>query len=112
MKRISVFLAALACVLTLGSCKRSLNYIIGHEPSISGIVKEVYDGSILIENETGEYCVSTEAECADSMTYFSEGDNVSVYYDGYVSESYPMQINTVYAITLLNPADRSENDVS
>ena len=40
---------------------------------------------------------------------FSIGDEVVVYYDGNIAESYPMQINTVYAITLKTPADRAEN---
>ena len=46
------------------------------------------------------------------MTHFSIGDEVVVYYDGNVAESYPMQINTVYAITLKTPANRAENDKS
>ena len=46
------------------------------------------------------------------MTSFNIGDEVVVYCDGNVAESYPMQINTVYAITLKTPADRTENDKS
>ena len=38
------------------------------------------------------------------MTNFNVGDEVVVYYDGMVAESYPMQINKVYAITLKTPA--------
>lgn len=63
------------------------------------------------ENETGEYVISLDVKNKDSMTDFSIGDKVAVYYDGYIAESYPMQINTVYAITLETPADRSENEV-
>lgn len=37
---------------------------------------------------------------------------VMVYYDGSIAESYPLQINTVYAITLKTPTDRTENDKS
>ena len=43
----------------------------------------------------------------DSMTHFSVGDEVVVYFDGNIAESYPMQITTVYAITLRTPADRT-----
>ena len=38
-----------------------------HEPSITGIIKEISDNSILIENETGEYWVSRNVENKDSM---------------------------------------------
>ena len=89
-----------------------MNYIIANEPNISGIVKEANENSILIENETGEYWVSLNVENEDSMTHFSIGDEVVVYYDGNIAESYPMQINTVYAILLKEPANRAENDKS
>ena len=36
----------------------------------------------------------------------SVGDEIVVYYDGTVAESWPMQINKVYAITLKTPAGR------
>ena len=44
------------------------------------------------------------------MTHFSIGDEVVVYFDGNIAETYPMQINKVYAITLTTPADRAVND--
>lgn len=71
---------------------------------ITGIVKEAGENFILIENEDGEYVVSLTVENEDSMTHFSIGDEVVVYYDGNIAESYPMQINTAYAITLKTPA--------
>lgn len=113
MKKMIALLLALVCVLGMVGCNnRSINYIISNEPSITGIVKETNDNSILIENEDGEYWVSLNVENKDSMTHFSIGDEVIVYYDGNIAESYPMQINTVYAITLKFPADRTENDKS
>lgn len=39
----------------------------------------------------------------DSITHFN--DEVIVYYDGNIAESYPLQINTVYAISLKDPAN-------
>lgn len=101
---------SIICVLSLGGCRRDLNYVIENEPNITGIVKETMDKSILIENESGEYWVSLDVEYSDSMTHFSVGDEVVVYYDGNVAESYPAQINTVYAIILKTPADRTENN--
>ena len=113
MKKFIALVLALICVLSLAGCNnRSMNYIIANEPSITGIVQETNDKSILIENEDGEYWVSLNVENKDSMTHFSIGDEVVVYYDGNVAESYPMQINTVYAITLKTPANRAENDKS
>ena len=113
MKKLMALVLALVCVLALSGCNnRSMNYIIENEPSITGIVKETNDNSILIENESGEYWVSLNVENKDSMTNFSIGDEVVVYYDGNIAESYPMQINLVYAITLKTPADRTENDQS
>ena len=92
MKKYGIILLMLLCIFGLFGCNsKSMNYI--------------------IENETGEYVISLDVKNKDSMTDFSIGDKVAVYYDGYIAESYPMQINTVYAITLETPADRSENEV-
>ena len=113
MKKLIALILALVCVVGMVGCNnRSMNYIISNEPSITGIVKETNEDAILIENDNGEYWVSLNVENKDSMTSFNIGDEVVVYYDGNVAESYPMQINTVYAITLKTPADRTENDKS
>lgn len=111
MKKTLALLLALVCLLTLAGCDRkSMNYIIQNEPSIPGIVRDTTENAILIENEDGEYWVSLDVENPDSMTHFQIGDQVMVYFDGSIAESYPMQINRVYAITLTTPADRSAND--
>ena len=113
MKKIISFVLAMLCALTLFGCdRRSMNYIISHEPSITGIVRDTGEHAILIENADGEYWVSLDVENKDSMTSFRIGDEVVVYFDGSVAESYPMQIDHVYAITLKTPADRAENDRS
>ena len=113
MKKLAAFLLTLACVLTLAGCNnRSMHDIIANEPNITGIVRDTSEKAILIENEKGQYWVSLDVENMDSMTHFNIGDEVVVYFDGMVAESYPMQINTVYAITLKTPADRAENDQS
>lgn len=111
MKKFVVLLLSLICVVSLVGCNsRSMNYIIENEPNITGIVNEAENNFILIKNEDGEYRVSLNVENKDSMTRFNIGDEVVVYYDGNIAESYPMKINTVYAITLKTPADRIEND--
>ena len=108
MRKTIALLLALICLLTLAGCgPRSMNDIISNEPSILGIVRDTGDRAILIENEDGEYWVSLDVEAKDSMTHFSIGDQVAVYFDGNIAESYPMQISTVYAICLLQPSDRT-----
>ena len=114
MKKLIALVLVSICVLGLAACNnRSMNYIIENEPSITGIVKETNDTSILIENENGEYWVSLNVENKDG-TYspVMAGDEVTVYYDGNIAESYPMQINTVYAVLLIEPADRTINERS
>ncbi len=113
MKKLIALVLVLVCILSLVGCNnRSMNYIIENEPSIMGIVKDTNDNYILIENEDDQYRVSLNVENKDSITNFSIGDEVVVYYDGNIAESDPMQINTVYAITLKTPANRTENDKS
>jgi len=110
MKRLTALLLVLMCVFSFTGCRnRSMNDVIANEPNITGIVKDTKDTSILIENENGAYWVSLNVEMKDSMTHFRIGDEVVVYYDGNAAETYPMQINTVYAITLKTPAARTEN---
>lgn len=111
MRKWVLFILVLLCLLALAGCSnRSMNYIIANEPNITGVVKEGNEQSILIENENGEYWVSLNVENKDSMTHFHIGDEVVIYYNGNIAESYPMQINTVYAITLKEPANRAENN--
>ena len=89
-----------------------MNDIIANKPSITGIVRDMDVNAILIENNSGEYWVSCDVEIQDSVTEYEIGDEVVVYFDGSIAESYPMQINKVYAITLKTPADRAVNDKS
>ena len=50
--------------------------------------------------------VSLDVENGDSYTDVAVGDEVVVYFNGEIAESDPLQINTVYAITLKSPSDR------
>ena len=107
-----VLILALIFMFSLAGCNnRSMNYIIENEPNITGLVKEVSDHSILIYIETDGYpygadcSVSLDVENTDSYTHVSVGDEVVVYYNGDIAESDPLQINTVYAITLKTPAE-------
>ena len=113
MKKLTVVFLVMILMFSMAGCNnRSMNYIIQNEPNITGMVKTITNDAFLMENETGEYWVSLKVENKDSITHFNTGDEVVVYFDGNVAESYPMQINTVYAITLKTPADRVENEKS
>lgn len=112
MKKIFTLLLALVCVVGLVGCNnRSLDNIIENEPSVTGIVTEVYEHSFLMLGEptegypnAEEYSVSLKVENEDSYTSVAVGDEVIVYHNGEIAESDPLQINTVYAITLKTPA--------
>ena len=112
MKKYLLIILSIICMLGFVGCNnKSLNYIISNEPSIIGSVKEVNENSILLENESGEYVVSLNVENSDGIySPIVVGDEVTVYYDGSIAESYPMQINKVYAILLKEPADRTVNE--
>ena len=110
MRRFVALFLVLACIAGFAGCgSRSMNDIIANEPSIMGIVKDLCENAILIENDNGEYWVSRNVENKDSYTDLSVGDEIVVYHDGNVMESDPLKVGTVYAITLKIPADRTEN---
>lgn len=113
MKSWIAFIIALICVLGLVGCNnRTMDYIIENEPSIIGTVEEVHDNFIIVYINTEDYpneenCqVSLDVENKDSYTNVSVGDEVVIYYNGEIAESDPLQINTVYAITLKTPANQ------
>lgn len=112
-KYMTMILAVLMALGTAGCNKKSMNYIIENELNVIGIVTEVHDKyiQIYIENEGYPYgadCnVSLDVENEDGIySPIKVGDEVVVYFDGSIAESDPMQINTVYAITLQTPAVR------
>ena len=83
MKKILSLILTLFCVLSLVGCGRSMDDIIKNESSITGVVEEVYNNSILISIQTdaypyGAYCdVSLDAENKDDMVDFNIGDEVT-----------------------------------
>lgn len=84
MKKILSLILTLFCVLSLVGCGRSMDDIIKNESSITGVVEEVYNNSILISIQTdaypyGAYCdVSLDAENKDDMMI--DGCKVKVNY--------------------------------
>ena len=122
MKKKSAFVlaAVLVCVLALTGCNnKSMNYIIEHKPSVTGIVKEVHDDFVILYSDSApgypngsNWSVPLDVENQNSYTNLAVGDEIVVYHDGNVMETDPLQVGTVYAITLKTPADRAANDRS
>lgn len=117
MKKIISIIMAIICALILAGCRRDLNYIISNKPSVLGTVEEITDSAILITCKDLEgyaqdtQCwVSLDVEYEDGLSEYSVGDIVDVFYDGTINETYPLQINTVYAIFLQEPAERAGNE--
>lgn len=103
MKKILLFMFSIFVLFLVTGCTRDLCDIIDEEPSITGVVLEVNESSCLIESNGSQYVVSTDVEYKDSFTNLAIGDEVNVYYDGVIAESYPAQIHHVYAIFLRTP---------
>lgn len=114
MKRFISLILSLTFVLVLAGCNnRSMNYIIENEPSVVGVVEEVHDDYVIMYSETAEgypngsrWSISLTVESKDSYADLVVGDEIVVYYDGNVMETYPLKVGTVYAITLKTPANR------
>ena len=114
MKKLIGFVFTLACLLALVGCNtKSMDYIIENEPSVTGIVKEVHDDYIIVYSEAADgypngsnWSISLNAENKDSYTDVVVGDEIVFYYNGMAMETDPLQVSTVYAITLKTPADR------
>lgn len=102
------FASCLLLTILVVTSPPDLNDIIGREPNFKGTVLEVSDTSLLIEvsEEEDEYrssdimSVSLDIQLEDGKAEYHVGDEVIVYYDGSIAESYPAQIHTVYAILL------------
>lgn len=100
----------LICLILMYIFKPMTMNDIYSEPNFAGVVTEVFDKVIIVSVDEGEdelkssdkMRVSLDVKLKDSMTNFAVGDRVKVFYDGTIAESYPAQINTVYAILLKN----------
>lgn len=93
------------------------NDVIQHKPNFSGTVIEINDDtSILVHvNENDPIIKSSDkifvslnvkmANISVSGRDLDIGDDIIVYYDGIIAESYPAQINGVYAIFHKNSSE-------
>jgi len=118
MKKWMTFVLALACVLAMTGCNnKSMDYIIENKPSVTGIVEAVHGDYIIMYSDSAEgypngsrWSISLEVENKDSYTDLVVGDEIVVYHDGNVMETEPLQVGTVYAITLRTPVERVDKE--
>ena len=118
MKKLIGFILSLVCVLAMAGCNnKSMDYIIENKPSVTGIVEEVRDDYIIMYSDSAEgypngsrWSIFLDVENKDSYTDLVVGDEIVVYHDGNVMESDPLQVGTVYAITLKTPAERVDKE--
>ena len=103
----NLIISILIPLLILSGCATTVTPNNVHrEPHFAGVVVEVHDGAILVRANDGEdvrmssdlFYVSTDTELY-SPAEFNVGDEVVVFYDGYIMESYPAQISRVYMIS-------------
>ena len=93
---------------------KSMDDVIENAPSIQGNVMEVHEDYMIIHFVTSGYpygadcTVTLNPVYGDSYTDVLIGDEVVVYFDGNIMETAPLQLGTVYAITLKTPVSRGE----
>lgn len=103
MKKILSLLFVLVCFSALTSCGKTTESIIENEPSVKGTVVEAGETFITIdmdfsENENLAIVSTGGIKNKDSYTSFEIDDVVTVYYDGTILETYPVQIQNVELI--------------
>ena len=113
MKRIAALVLLISLFNLVGCNSNSMNSIIQNKPSVAGIVEEVHEGHIILYSDSAEgypngstWSIPLTVENQDSYLDIAVGDEIVVYFDGNVMETSPLQIGTVYAITLKAPAER------
>lgn len=116
-KFFSILLPVLCAAILLAGCGLSMDKVIATKPHFRGTVTELSETCMLVEVAEGEEAhkssdriwVSLDIELPDGKAQYHVGDEVCVYYDGSIAESYPAQVHKVYAVTIVTPAGRNEN---
>ena len=100
MKKTWVAVLVVCMVFISGCGSESVN------PYFNATVLEVYEKSVLVEPFEGEeellsfdqVVVNTDVESTHEIPEMEEGTTVRIVYNGDIAETYPAQINTVFAI--------------
>ena len=113
---LSLIILVITLILLTGCIPMNMNSVV-KEPNFSGIIEEVYEKSILVKVNENESMssdlvrVSLDLRLKDSITDFEVGEEVRIYYDGNIAESYPAQVNNVYTIRPIE-SDNQTTDVN
>ncbi len=115
MDRIFKIVFVLFNLIILTACSSTTDPSNKAVANFSGIVEEVSDQSLLIKvNKEEEEFKSSDlirvSLINDRLAYkidFNQGDEVIVYYDGRIMESYPAQISQVDSIILKEDRENS-----
>ena len=108
MKKWIVLLLAVLC-LSFAGCARDMNWVIGHEPSVRGLVED-FDGHwVTLRLTEGEQAgslvyVQRETRLQDCKFSASVGDEVQVYYAD--TSTADGRIEEVHGYLLIEPAER------
>lgn len=102
-KTLLVFL--LLCMICMAGCRNE-----AVNPYFNATVLEVYEKSVLVEPFEGsgelkssdQIEVSTDVISTHEVPQMEEKTTIRVVYNGDIAESYPAQINTVFAIYLVD----------
>ena len=111
-KHYQLFIIMVFLLLSLACTKKVNMNNVTDQANFAGVVDRVDKESIIVRvNEAQDefkssdlLSVSLDMEFKEKSNDFKVGDEVSVYYDGVILESYPAQINHVYLILLVSEA--------
>lgn len=103
-----IYIIIIMVPILLTGCKQVTMKNLDKQPSFIGLIEEVHERSILVRVSETEnigsdlVSVSLNVKLKDSETEFEVGNQVEVYYDGNIAESYPAQVHHVYAVVLMD----------
>lgn len=106
-KKFLAIFSILVILPILAGCKETEQK---YNPCFNAKVLEVSEGYVLVEplegeeilKSTDQICVSTDVVSKIEVPQMEAGTQIRVVYNGDIAESYPAQINTVFAIYLLD----------
>ncbi|MCD8096604.1 MAG: DUF3221 domain-containing protein [Lachnospiraceae bacterium] len=99
MKKVSFLVIVSLLILALFGCAHSESVSEADYPAFTGTVSEVWEYSLMIDVTEGDILASSDCVIATFPEAIgidaAVGDEVQVWYDGDIMESYPAQVNAV-----------------
>ncbi len=111
MKKVLIFTIVLV-LLCLTGCGMNMNNVTD-EPSFTGKVLAIHAGSVIVDAENiGQVSVTRKTTLPEGSPDVNVGDTVTVYFDGNIMETWPVQLGEVYAIVITERAPEKEVDTT